>query len=95
MKNLAIFDPTAEPTKISIDFVPRPSSLKNLRIGLVENKKYNSDKLLLKIAAILEKEYDAESHIIRGKRTASLPVEEEIVDELSSSCDVVIAGIGD
>jgi hypothetical protein len=53
--------------------VPRPESLRNVRIGLVENTKYNSDKLLLRIAAILEKEYGAQSHIIRSKHGSGVP----------------------
>jgi hypothetical protein len=95
MEKLPIFDPTAEPKRISVNFVARPATLQNLRIGLVENRKFNSDKLLLKIAAILEEEYSTKSHIIRSKRTASLPVEDEIIEELGESCDVVIAGVGD
>ena len=64
---LQVFDPTTEAKEQPIAFVPRPESLRNVRIGLVENTKYNSDKLLLRIAAILEKEYGAQSHIIRSK----------------------------
>ena len=54
MGSFQVFDPTAEVKKEDIVFAPRPESLRNLRIGLVDNTKYNSDKLLLKIAAILE-----------------------------------------
>lgn len=95
MEKLPIFDPTAEPKKLSVHFVDRPTSLKDLHIGLVENRKFNSDKLLLKIAAILEKEYGAKSHIIRSKQAASLPVSEDLIRELGAKCDVIIAGIGD
>ena len=54
MDKFQVFDPTTTPKEQAITFVPRPVSLRNLRIGLVENTKFNSDKLLLKIAAILE-----------------------------------------
>ncbi len=57
--------------------------------------KFNSDKLLLKIAAVLEKEYGAKSHILRSKRNAGVPVEEAVIREMADHCDVVIAGIGD
>ena len=95
MDRFQIFDPTTPPKEQAIAFVPRPSSLRNLRIGLIENTKFNSDKLLLKIAAVLEKEYGAKSHILRSKRTAGVPVEEAVIQEMADHCDVVIAGIGD
>ncbi|MBM3225806.1 MAG: hypothetical protein FJZ47_18675 [Candidatus Tectomicrobia bacterium] len=92
---MQVFDPTTEAKTQTIAFVPRPESLRNLRIGLVENTKYNSDKLLLRIAAILEHEYGASSHIMRSKHNAGVPAHQEILDEYATSCDVVIAGVGD
>ena len=95
MGNLKIFDPTIPTKEIRIDFVPRPNSLQNLRIGLVDNTKFNSDKLLIRIAVILEKEYGAKNHIIRRKHNAGVPAHEDIIREFASSCDVIVSGIGD
>ena len=92
---IQVFDPTTEAKEQPIAFVPRPESLRNVRIGLVENTKYNSDKLLVRIAAILEQEYGATSHIIRSKHASGVPAHQEIIDEYKANCDVVIAGIGD
>jgi len=95
MNRLQVFDPTIEVKEQAIAFVPRPDSLRNVRIGLVENTKFNSDKLLLKIAAILEQEYGAASHIIRSKHNSGVPAHAEIIDEYKAQCDVVVAGVGD
>ena len=95
MGKLQVFDPTTEAKEQAITFVPRPKSLRNLCIGLVENAKFNSDALLLKIATILEQEYGAKNHIIRSKRSSGVPAHEEIIDEFVANCDVVITGIGD
>lgn len=95
MEKLRVFDPTTEPKEEAIAYGPRPESLRNLRIGLVDNTKHHSDKLLIRIALLLEKEYGARGHIIRKKRTAGSPVHGEILDEYKANCDVVIAGIGD
>ena len=95
MEKLKIFDPTTNAKEQTIAFVPRPPSLRDLRIGLVENTKFNSDKLLLKIATILEKEYGAKSHILRRKRTSGSPVDREVIKEFIAQCDVVVAGVGD
>jgi hypothetical protein len=92
---IQVFDPTTEAKEQPIAFVSRPESLRNLRVGLVENTKYNSDKLLLRIAAILEQEYGAQSHIIRSKHSSGVPAHKEIIDEYTAHCDVVVAGVGD
>ena len=92
---IQVFDPTTQAKEQPIAFVSRPESLRNLRIGLVENTKYNSDKLLLRIAALLEKEYGAQSHIMRSKHSSGVPAHQEIIDEYRANCDVVVAGIGD
>jgi hypothetical protein len=91
-----IFDPTPEPKKDRhIAYAPRPISLAGLRIGLVDNSKFNSDQLLLRIAGLLERDYGAKTHIMRRKRSAGVPPSQEIVDEFKASCDVVVAGVGD
>ena len=95
MEKLRVFDPTTEPEEEAITFSPRPESLRKLRIGLVDNTKHHSDKLLLKIALLLEQEYGARGHIIRKKHSAGRPVHGEILNEYRTHCDVVIAGIGD
>ena len=92
---IQVFDPTTQAKEQPVAFVSRPESLRNLRIGLVENTKYNSDKLLLRIAVILEQEYGAKSHIMRSKHSSGVPAHQEIIDEYAANCDVVIAGIGD
>ncbi len=92
---MKIFDPTNPAEEKRFEFAPRPKSLNNLRIGLVDNTKFNSDKLLIKIATILEKEYGAKNHIIGRKHNAAVPAHDEIMNEVASNCDVVIAGVGD
>lgn len=95
MSKIPVFDPTVEAKERPITFVARPKSLRNLRIGLVDNTKFNSDRLLNRIATILEQEYGAKSHVIRAKHNASVPAHQDIINEFVSQCDVVIAGIGD
>jgi hypothetical protein len=93
--SIQIYDPTTEVTGRTIAFVPRPKSLKGLRIGLVDNTKHNSDQLLLRIAGILERDHGAKAHIIRKKKSAGAAPHAEIIEEYRANCDVVVAGIGD
>ena len=92
---MEILDPTVEPRSQPLTYVPRPDSLKGRRIGLVENTKYNSDKLLQKIGAILVSEYGAAETRMWRKHNASVPAHDEIIDEARRGVDVVVAGVGD
>lgn len=92
---IQIYDPTIEPKGRKIAYVPRPKSLAGLRVGLVDNSKHNSDQILLRIAGLLERDHGAKAHVIRRKPTAGKPAAEDIVQEFKTSCDVVVAGVGD
>lgn len=92
---IQIYDPTTEVADRHIAFVRRPESLEGLRLGLVDNTKHNSDQLLLRIAGILEREHGAKAHVIRRKKSAGSAPHAEIIEEYKSSCDVIIAGVGD
>lgn len=90
-----IFDPTIEPKRRKIAYVPRPKSLAGLRVGLVDNSKHNSDQLLLRIAGLLESEHGMKAHVMRRKKSAGIPPSPEIISEFKAGCDVVVAGVGD
>jgi hypothetical protein len=51
--------------------------------------------LLLRIAALLERDHGAKTHVIRKKRSAGAAPHAEILEEFKANCDVVVAGIGD
>ena len=72
MAGFEILDPTVEPRKQALTYVPRPGSLKGKRIGLVENTKFNSDKLLVKVGEILKKEYGAAEYKMWCKHNSRL-----------------------
>ncbi len=96
MSTLEVLDPTVEaPTLTAIAYAPRPDSLAGKRIGLIENTKFNSDRLLLKIGDVLKAEYGAAETRIFRKHNSSVPAHQEIIDELRQTCDVMVAGIGD
>jgi len=95
MAPFEILDPTVEPRQQPLTYVPRPDSLRGKRIGLVENTKFNSDRLLVKIGDILKQEYGAAETRLWRKRNASVPAHDEIIDEARRGVDVVVAGIGD
>jgi hypothetical protein len=69
--------------------------LQGKRVGLVENTKFNSDKLLLKIGQILQDEYGVQGVSLRRKRSSGVPAHEEIIRDILAECDAVVAGVGD
>lgn len=93
--SIQIYDPTTEVAGRRIAYAARPKSLAGLRVGLVDNTKHNSDQLLLRIAALLEREHGAKAHLIRRKKSAGAAPHSEIVEELKANCDVIVAGVGD
>jgi len=95
MAPMEILDPTVEPRQQPLTFVARPESLEGKRIGLVENTKFNSDRLLLKIGEILKQEYGAAETRLWRKHNAGVPAHDEIIEEAKRGVDVVVAGIGD
>src|SRR5262249_25563008 len=53
-----VFDPTVSPAApVTFSYAPRPESLRGLRVGLVENTKFNSEVILRKIAERLAARY--------------------------------------
>jgi hypothetical protein len=92
---MEILDPTLEAAAQPIAYRPRPESLAGKRVGLIENTKFNSDRLLLKVGDILKAEYGAAETRLWRKHNASVPAHAEIVEELRQTCDVMVAGIGD
>ena len=93
---IQIYDPTIEATAARrINYAPRPKSLAGLRVGLVDNSKFNSDQLLLRIAALLKRDYGARAHVMRRKRSAGIQPSAEIIAEFKANCDIVVAGVGD
>ncbi|MBI2490887.1 MAG: hypothetical protein HYV94_02075 [Candidatus Rokubacteria bacterium] len=92
---IELLDPTVEVATKPITYVDRPRSLEGKRIGLIENTKFNSDRLLAKIGDLLKTEYGAAEWRMFRKHNASVPAHEEIVQEVRKTCDVVVAGVGD
>jgi hypothetical protein len=89
-----LLDPTTEATAQSIAYAPRPASLEGKRVALIENTKFNSDRLLVRIGEILETEYGVAETRMWRKKNASVPAHEEIIADVKKY-DAMVAGIGD
>ena len=92
---MELLDPTVEQPTQTIEFAPRPKALAGQRVALVENTKFNSDKLLERIGNILKAEHGIASFKIFHKHNSSVPAHQEVIDEVKAGYDVMVAGVGD
>ena len=92
---IELLDPKVETKANPITYVDRPRSLEGKRVALIENTKFNSDRLLAKSGDILKQEYGAAECRMFRKHNSSVPAHDEIVQEVRKTCDVVVAGVGD
>jgi hypothetical protein len=92
---MTLIDPTAAPVAREVRVASRPADLRGLRLGLVENTKFNADTLLLKLADRLRDRHGLTLTHMARKRSPSHEVEETAIATLKARSDVVISGIGD
>jgi len=90
-----LMDPTSSAEAAEVHLAARPKDLKGLRIGLIENTKFNSKALLLKVAQRLEQRHGMSVTLLNRKRSPSHEVAAEAVQEFKAKSDFVISGIGD
>jgi len=92
---MKLFDPTSGPVPREIEVAKRPESLKGLRLGLVDNTKFNSDTLLRKLAERLARRHGMTVAVTNRKRSPSHEIDEAAIRALRSQADLVVSGIGD
>jgi hypothetical protein len=92
---MKLFDPTSPPVGRALVLAPRPRDVRGLRVGLIENTKFNSDALLWRLGARLARDYGMAPAPMARKRSPSHGVTEEALEDLGRVCDFVVSGIGD
>jgi hypothetical protein len=94
---LTLFDPTA-PARPGDDGNRTSAVLSNLAgkvVGFIDNAKPNFGVLADDIGALLESKLGVARVVRHRKPSASVPARPEVIEALSSECDVVITGSGD
>lgn len=94
-REIDVLDPIAHPTPIPTQLAERLSTLEGTTIGLLENTKFNSDKLLAYLGEVLQRDFGVKQVLYMSKRSASFPAPEEVYDELARRTDAVVTGVGD
>jgi hypothetical protein len=92
---MKLFDPTSTPRERTVTLAPRPRDLAGLRVGLVENTKFNSDVILRKLGEELVRRHGMTVSRMIRKRSPSHGVTDEAADALRKISDFVVSGVGD
>ena len=73
----------------------RSGGLSGKRLGLMENSKANSDKLLHELGNILNERHGFSEVRYYAKHHASLPAKQDVIDSVLGEVDYLITGVGD
>lgn len=96
---IEVLNPVAEHRRRAVPLAPRPNGLDGKVLGLLDNGKPNSGRLVAAVAALLTARYHLAGVVQRSKREALLgaagPLPDEMRDDLARRCDGVVNAIGD
>ena len=88
---VSVYVPTGEPSATAASLAPRLSSVRGVRIGILDNCKEFADLVLRGVADVLEHEHGA---IIRFWQKSYLGIPSPFAREMAAECDAVVNGVG-
>ena len=92
---IMVLDPTAPPRELSHSMALRPESLRGRTVGFLWNSKPNGDALFSRLEELLREKYEITMTSYQRKPTASLPADDKVIEELATTADAVVVGLGD
>lgn len=90
-----LVSPVDESTAALKRLAPRLDTLNGKAIGFLDNRKGNGNVILEHLAYRLSERFQLSEVVFREKFIFSRPASAEVLDEIQSRCDAVIAAIGD
>lgn len=95
MGRITVLEPVAEARPELKGLSPRPATLDGKRIAFLSNSKVNVAELFGFIKQRLGERFTLAGAVQRVKRSAPIPADEALLNELALDCDVAIVAIGD
>ena len=95
MDELTVFDPRGRVDAERVAPAPRAAALKGLRLGILDNTKWNANRLLRKTAALLEAQHGIAVVSYYKKESFSKVADRALVAEIAAHNDIVLTAIGD
>lgn len=91
-----VYDPTGEVEAQLRNAAPRPKALRDLRIGVLDNSKWNANTLLRETVSILEEQHGPFTAVNRYvKHSFSSYAEPDLIGQIAAHNDVAVTAIGD
>ena len=90
-----VFDPRGRVESAEAPIAPRPPALDGLRLGILDNSKWNANKLLRGAQAALGEgiAFGAANYYV--KHSFSKDAAPELIARIAAECDIVLTAIGD
>jgi hypothetical protein len=95
MEDLLVFDPRGRVETVQAAPAPRVAALDGLRLGVLDNTKWNANKLLRKTAAQLHDRFGFAAVNYYRKESFSKSAEPALVSDIAAHNDIVLTAIGD
>ena len=95
LRPMVLVDPTVTTVGASATMAPRPESLDELVIGLLNNGKRNADLILDATFRMLSERYKLADTVQHGKGSASQPFSRDVIDDVANRCQVAVTAVGD
>ena len=90
-----VFDPRGQVEATRIMPAPRIAVLAGLRLGVLDNTKWNGNKLLRKTAARLDERFAFAATNYYRKESFSKSADPELLAQIAADNDIVLTAIGD
>jgi len=90
-----VFDPRGVVNANATPVAPRKNQLDGLRLGILDNSKWNANKILRTSAAALEKSVTFATVNYYVKHSFSKDAAPELIAEIAANNDIVLTAIGD
>ncbi len=90
-----VFDPRGRVDAERVALAPRAAALKGLRLGILDNTKWNANRLLRKTAELLDAEHGIGAVTYYKKESFSKVADPALIAEIAANNDIVLTAIGD
>jgi len=95
MKTLPVYDPRGVVEAAPISMSPRVKKLEGLRLALLDNTKWNANKLLRGLRDQLAHKYAFGAVNYYRKESFAAAAAPELLAEIAATNDIVLTAIGD
>ena len=92
---ITVYTPVGKVVKQVFDLAKRAPTLDGLVLGLLDNNKWNAQRLLRQLDVDLRARYALKDVVVLRKPYFSRPAFPEMIEQMAMSADVVVTALAD